>query len=98
MTNPAASELDSAAAGVLLGTLFDRFGYSCYRDGLEVHAPSEATTRALLGVLRDVTAHEWSGETGDKYRTYRGVLPCGLALYLLTFCDEVPDLLANDTH
>lgn len=92
------ARLTPAAAKALVGALLRPSSYTFWSDrpALELHAVPEATARALLGLLTGVTAEEWDGpESGIGYRTYRGVLPCGLPLEVTTCRDEVPNLLAT---
>jgi len=58
---------------------------SC-RDGeLTIVMPHRrATIVELVEALTDVYAEEWEGETGTPYRSYRGRLPCGLRLDIIT--------------
>lgn len=88
--------LTQAARDALTRALMDVTAYRWWSDkpDLTLHAVSTAVTRALLAVLTDTTAVEWDGQEGGlPYRTYRGTLPCGLSLEIVTFRDEVPNLL-----
>lgn len=88
--------LAPAASRALVDALLHRSSYSFWSDrpALVLHAVTEPVVRALLAVLVGVTVEEWDGPTsGDGFRTYRGVLPCGLPLELVTCRDEVPNLL-----
>jgi hypothetical protein len=90
------ARLTPAAAKALVDALLRPSSYTFWsaRPALDLHAVPEATARALLALLTGVTAEEWDGpETGTGYRTYRGTLPCGLALEVTTARDEVPNLL-----
>lgn len=49
-----------------------------------VHPHRRPTIVELVEALTDVYAEEWEGETGTPYRSYRGRLPCGLRLDIIT--------------
>src|SRR5688572_23141794 len=90
--------LAAVAVDALTRALMHAGSYSWWKDRplLEVHAASEAVARAPLAVLTNSTAEEWDGEEmGLPFRTCRGTLPCGLPLEVVTFRDEVPDLLGG---
>ena len=97
MTTVDTARIAPAALKALVEALLRRSSYTSWspRPVLEVYAWSETPARALLALLADVTAEEWDGpDSGAGYRTYRGTLPCGLPLEVITCRDEVPNLLA----
>lgn len=63
---------------------------TCREGELTITLPHRRSTIVeLVDALTDVYAEEWEGETGTPYRSYRGRLPCGLRLDIITDREHV---------
>jgi hypothetical protein len=76
--------VSTAAMAALTTALLNEGAY--YDESHELGITRERdmnVVRELVGLLADVTVREWNG-AAERFRSYRGTLPCGLRLDVIT--------------
>lgn len=84
------ADMDSKVRAAIAMAAMSRGNFS--GNHLEITQPHDHETYvALVAALTDVQITEWDGpESGTQYRSYRGQLPSGLRLDIITDRELIP--------